>query len=58
MNARAEPPQRILVADDDRHIAELVRMYLAKAGYDVTVARDGNETCCASSPSTWRCSTS
>jgi len=44
MNERAEPPQRILVADDDRHIAELVRMYLAKAGYDVTVARDGTET--------------
>ena len=44
MNERAEPPQRILVADDDRHIAELVRMYLAKAGYDVTIARDGTET--------------
>jgi DNA-binding response OmpR family regulator len=44
MNERAESPQRILVADDDRHIADLVRMYLAKAGYDVTVARDGNET--------------
>jgi DNA-binding response OmpR family regulator len=33
---------RILVADDDPHIAELVRMYLAKAGYDVTVAPDGD----------------
>jgi DNA-binding response OmpR family regulator len=44
MNERAESPQRILVADDDRHIADLVRMYLAKAGYDVTLARDGNET--------------
>ena len=35
---------RILVADDDPNIADLVRMYLAKAGYDVTVARDGDET--------------
>ncbi len=35
---------RILIADDDPNIADLVRMYLAKAGYDVTVARDGDET--------------
>ena len=38
-----ETPARILVADDDRHIADLVRMYLVKAGYDVTVASDGTE---------------
>lgn len=38
------PSPRILVADDDRHIAALVKMYLAKAGYDVTVAADGDET--------------
>jgi DNA-binding response OmpR family regulator len=38
------PPARILVADDDRNIADLVRMYLHKAGYDVTIARDGDET--------------
>jgi DNA-binding response OmpR family regulator len=37
-------PSRILVADDDRNIADLVRMYLAKAGYDATVAHDGEET--------------
>ncbi len=43
MNEREDSP-RILVADDDRNIADLVRMYLAKAGYDVTVARDGDET--------------
>ena len=43
MNER-EDAARILVADDDKHIADLVRMYLAKAGYDVTVARDGDET--------------
>jgi len=41
MNGHSEP--RILVADDDRHIVDLVRMYLAKAGYDVTTARDGDE---------------
>ena len=39
-----QPPTRILVADDDRNIADLVRMYLSKAGYDVTVASDGDET--------------
>ncbi len=43
MNEHTEPA-RILVADDDKNIADLVRMYLAKAGYDVTVARDGDET--------------
>jgi DNA-binding response OmpR family regulator len=42
MNER-EDATRILVADDDRNIADLVRMYLAKAGYDVTLARDGEE---------------
>jgi DNA-binding response OmpR family regulator len=36
-------PARILVADDDRNIVDLVRMYLQKAGYDVVVARDGDE---------------
>ena len=45
MNERQDAaPSRILVADDDRHIADLVRMYLMKAGYDVTLARDGDET--------------
>lgn len=42
--AQQPPLARILVADDDRNIADLVRMYLRKAGYDVTVARDGDET--------------
>jgi DNA-binding response OmpR family regulator len=36
-------PARILVADDDRNIVDLVRMYLAKAGYEVVIARDGDE---------------
>ncbi len=42
MNAPTEDRTRILVADDDRNIADLVRMYLAKAGYDVVVAPDGD----------------
>jgi len=46
MNEQADPAPapRILVADDDRHIADLVQMYLKKAGYDVTIARTGDET--------------
>ena len=41
---RSTAPQRILVADDDANIAGLVQMYLRKAGYDVTLAADGDET--------------
>jgi DNA-binding response OmpR family regulator len=44
MNDQQQTAARILVADDDRNIADLVRMYLAKAGYDVTVAPDGDRT--------------
>ena len=44
MNEQHDAAQtRILVADDDRHIADLVRMYLAKAGYEVVVATDGDQ---------------
>jgi DNA-binding response OmpR family regulator len=43
-NGNAASQQRILVADDDRNIADLLRMYLRKAGYDVTIAADGDET--------------
>ena len=60
MNER-EDAARILVADDDRNIVDLVRMYLAKAGYDVTLARDGEEAqklLKEQSRSTSRCSTS
>ena len=35
---------RILVADDDANIAGLVQMYLRKAGFDVSLAADGDET--------------
>lgn len=40
-----EQPERarILVADDDANICDLVRMYLTKAGYEVVTARDGDE---------------
>jgi two-component system, OmpR family, response regulator ResD len=43
-NPDQAPATTILVADDDPNIAELLRMYLAKAGYRVSIARDGNET--------------
>ena len=35
--------EKILVADDDRNIAELLRLYLEKEGYSVTLACDGVE---------------
>jgi len=36
-------PQHILVVDDDRQIARLVRSYLEQAGYEVAVAYEGDE---------------
>ncbi|UED74762.1 response regulator transcription factor [Brevibacillus sp. DP1.3A] len=33
----------ILIADDDPHVRELLRFYLAKEGYNVLVCVDGNE---------------
>ncbi|HEY8173388.1 MAG TPA: response regulator transcription factor [Dehalococcoidia bacterium] len=44
MNEQPSAAPRILVADDDPNIAGLVRMYLTKAGYETSVARDGDET--------------
>lgn len=35
--------QRILVADDDSNIAELISLYLTKEGYEVKKAADGRE---------------
>ncbi len=35
--------QRILLVEDEANIASFVAMYLQKAGYEVGVARDGNE---------------
>ena len=34
---------KILVADDDENIAELLRLYLEKEGYSVVIANDGEE---------------
>jgi DNA-binding response OmpR family regulator len=35
--------RRILIAEDDRNTAELVKLYLEKAGYAVLLAHDGAE---------------
>ncbi len=34
---------KILVADDDKNICELIRLYLEKEGYTVVLAHDGEE---------------
>lgn len=34
---------KILVADDDRNIAELIRLYLEKENYNVVIADDGEQ---------------
>jgi DNA-binding response OmpR family regulator len=41
--AEAPARPRVLVADDDESIAELVRLYLAKQGYEVELAYDGSQ---------------
>ena len=33
----------VLIAEDDKNIAELLQMYLEKEGYAVTVAADGGQ---------------
>ena len=33
----------VLIVEDDRHIAELLQMYLEKEGYAVTIASDGGQ---------------
>ena len=35
------PPERILIADDDREMSRLIASTLRKAGYDVTVCATG-----------------
>jgi DNA-binding response OmpR family regulator len=39
----AEKRQRVLLVDDDHEIVESVRVALESKGYDVLVARDGNQ---------------
>jgi DNA-binding response OmpR family regulator len=38
---QANPPRRVLVVEDDRDIAELVRLHLADLGCEVELAHDG-----------------
>ena len=35
--------EKILVVDDDQNICELLRLYLTKEGYQVTLASDGED---------------
>lgn len=35
--------EKILVVDDDNNICELLRLYLEKEGYDVTIAHNGGD---------------
>jgi len=39
----ATPRKRILLVDDDHEIIESVRIALEGAGYDILIARDGNQ---------------
>jgi DNA-binding response OmpR family regulator len=39
----AKPRKRILLVDDDREIVESMRFALETAGYEIIVARDGNQ---------------
>ena len=49
--------EKILVVDDDVNICELLRLYLTKEGYQVTIANDGEEGLTSSirSSPTWCC---
>jgi len=42
-NSVAEQRKRILLVDDDREIVESMRIALESEGYEVLVARDGNQ---------------
>ena len=37
------PMGKILVSDDDKNICELLRLYLEKEGYEVSIANDGTQ---------------
>ncbi len=36
-------PKKVLIAEDDHNIAELLHLYLMKAGYEVMIASDGGK---------------
>ncbi len=38
-------PKRILIVEDDAHIAELLRLHLRDEGYAVVHAADGDAAC-------------
>jgi DNA-binding response OmpR family regulator len=38
-----KPKKRILLVDDDREIVESMRIALAASGYEILIARDGNQ---------------
>lgn len=35
--------QKVLIADDEKHIREILKMYCEKEGFDVIEAADGAE---------------
>ena len=37
------PNQKMLIVDDDQNICELLRLYLAKEGYETLIAHDGEK---------------
>ena len=39
--------QKILVVDDDKHIAELISLYMMKEGYETREIYDGKEAAAA-----------
>ena len=41
--SKEPPPQRVLIVDDDYEIVEAVRYALESKGYQVLIARDGNQ---------------
>ena len=41
--ASSTPRKRILLVDDDREIVESMRLALEAGGYEVLIARDGNQ---------------
>jgi two-component system phosphate regulon response regulator PhoB len=43
MNASTPSPRTILVVEDDRHIAELIKFRLAREGFEVRHAADGEQ---------------
>ena len=42
-NSSENKPRRILIVDDDREIVESVSVALEASGYEVLIARDGNQ---------------